>query len=89
MVLNLLDSFFIQRIKNSTFYVSTFSSSSPLSAQFAELRKTIGRRRRINTEESAKVVTAIWGTEFIQCLAALAIVHLNNLNNGMNCIMMI
>ena len=26
-------------------------------------------RRRINTEEKAKVVAAVWGTEFIQCLA--------------------
>ena len=29
-------------------------------------------RRRINTEEKAKVVAAAWGTEFIQFLAALA-----------------
>ena len=32
-------------------------------------------RRRINTEEKAKVVAAVWGTELIQFLAALAILH--------------
>ena len=32
-------------------------------------------RRRINTERKAKVVAAVWGTEFIQFLAALAIWH--------------
>ena len=31
------------------------------------------RRRRINTEEKVKVVAAVWGTELIQSLAALAI----------------
>ena len=30
---------------------------------------------RINTEEKAKVVTAVWGTEFFQLLAALATLH--------------
>ena len=29
------------------------------------------RRRRIKIEENAKVVLAVWGTEFIQVLAAL------------------
>ena len=32
-------------------------------------------RRRIKTEEKAKVVDAVWGTELIQFLAALAILH--------------
>ena len=32
-------------------------------------------RRRIKTEEKAKVVAAVWGTGFIQFLAALAIMH--------------
>ena len=30
-------------------------------------------RRRIKTEENAKVVAAVWGTEFIKFLAALDI----------------
>ena len=30
----------------------------------------LGHRRRINTKENAKVVAAVWGTEFIQFLAA-------------------
>ena len=32
-------------------------------------------RQRINTEEKAKVVAAVLGTEFIQFLAALAVLH--------------
>ena len=32
-------------------------------------------RRRITTEEKAKVVAAVRGTEFIKVLAALAILH--------------
>ena len=31
--------------------------------------------RRIKTEEKAKVVAAVWGPEFIQFVAVLAIVH--------------
>ena len=31
--------------------------------------------RRVKTEEKAKVVAAVWGTEFIQFLAALAVFH--------------
>ena len=36
---------------------------------------TSGHRRRINTEEKTTVVAAVWGKEFIQFLAALAILH--------------
>ena len=32
-------------------------------------------RRRIKTEEKVKDVAAVWGAEFIQYLAALAILH--------------
>ena len=32
-------------------------------------------RRRIKTEEKVKDVAAVWGAEFIQFLAALAIFH--------------
>ena len=34
--------------------------------------------RRINTEEKAKVIAAVWGTEFIQFLAALTIFNRTN-----------
>ena len=37
--------------------------------------------RRIKTEESAKVVAAVWGTELIQFLAALAIFFLKKRAN--------
>ena len=32
-------------------------------------------RRMIKTEEKAKVVASVWGTEFIQFLAMLTILH--------------
>ena len=32
-------------------------------------------RRRITTKEEAKVVAAVWGTELIQFIVALAIFH--------------
>ena len=38
-------------------------------------------RRRIYREEKAKVVSAIWGTEVFQFLAALAILHQDELEN--------
>ena len=41
-------------------------------------------RRIIKTEEKAKVVAAIWGTELIQFLAALAILHQDDMKKGMN-----
>ena len=41
-------------------------------------------RRRINTEDKAKVVASVWGTEFIHCLAKLAL-----LKNRINCTRMI
>ena len=33
---------------------------------------TAGHRRRIELEDKAKVVASVWGTEFVQFLAALA-----------------
>ena len=41
-------------------------------------------RRRIYTEKKAKVVAAVWGTEFIEFLAALAILHQDDLKTRMN-----
>ena len=41
-------------------------------------------RRRINTEEKAKVVAAAWGEECIQLLAVLAIVPRTILKSRMN-----
>ena len=43
-------------------------------------------RRRIYTEEKAKVVAISWGTEMLQFLAALAILHQDYLKNRLNCI---
>ena len=41
-------------------------------------------RRRIKTEEWAKVVAAAWGTELIKFLAVLPILHHADLKNRMN-----
>ena len=43
----------------------------------------------ISTEEKAKVVTAAWGTEFIQFLAAIAILHQDGMKKRMNWTIMI
>ena len=32
-------------------------------------------RRRLNTEEKAQVIAAVWGTEFTQFIVALAILN--------------
>ena len=36
-------------------------------------------RRRTNTEEKAKVVAAVWGTEFLQFLSVMAVLHWDEL----------
>ena len=41
-------------------------------------------RRRIKTDEKAKVVAVVWGTAFIQFNAALAILHQFDLKKAMN-----
>ena len=46
-------------------------------------------RRRIKTEEKAKVVASVWGKEFIEFFAALAVLPWTILNNRMNCTRMI
>ena len=40
------------------------------------------RRRRIKTEEKAKIVAVIWGTELIQFIAVKAILHRDDLKKG-------
>ena len=44
----------------------------------------INHRRRIKTEETAKVVAAGWRTEFSQFLATLAVLHQDDLKNRMH-----
>ena len=50
-------------------------------------RKGVNHRIRLNTEEKAKVVAAAWGTALILLLAALAILHQDDLKKRMNRIM--
>ena len=47
--------------------------------------KTWDHRRRMKTEEKAKVVAAALGAELIKFLAALAILHQDVLKNRKNC----
>ena len=49
------------------------------------MTERLGHRMRINSEENAKVVAAVWEAEFIQFLAALAVLHWTVLNNRLNC----
>ena len=42
-------------------------------------------RRRIYTEEKAKVVAASWGTELLQFLATLAILQQDEMKNRLKC----
>ena len=42
-------------------------------------------RRRIYTEEKAKVVAAAWATALFKFLAAIAILHRDDLKNRMSC----
>ena len=44
----------------------------------------IEHSRRIKIEEKARVVTVVWGTELIQFIAALAILHQNDRKKGLN-----
>ena len=41
-------------------------------------------RRRIKTEEKAKIVASVWGEDFIKFLAALAVLPKTILKNRMN-----
>ena len=59
---------------------------SELVLQFPVNRKI---RRRIYTGEKVKVVAAVWGTELIQFLAALAVLLQDELKKRINCTMMI
>ena len=45
---------------------------------------TYTHRSRINTEDKAKVVAAVWGTELIQFLAALTVLHQDDRKKMMN-----
>ena len=54
---------------------------------FGSTKVLCRHRRRILVK--AKVVTALWGTEFFQFLVALAVFHLENLKKRMNCTRMI
>ena len=41
-------------------------------------------KRRFYTEEKVKVVVAVWGTNYIQFLAALAVLHQDDMKIRMN-----
>ena len=43
----------------------------------------MGHRRRIYTEDKAKVVSAVWRAEFIPFLAVLAVLHQDDMKKRM------
>ena len=47
------------------------------------------QRRRIYTEENAKVVAAVWGQNLLNSFAALAILHQDDMTKRTNCNRMI
>ena len=63
---------------------STASSATSHSASLPGTLSTATHRRKIKTEEKAKVVAAVWGKEMIQFLAALAILHQDGLKKKIN-----
>ena len=75
------------RICHSPIYACAFITSLPLTTVTYPFARD--HRRRIKTEEKAKVVPAVWGTEFIQFLAALAVLDQDDMKIRMNCTRMI
>ena len=63
---------------------STASSATSHSASLPGTLSTATHRRKIKTEEKAKVIAAVWGKEMIQFLAALAILHQDGLKKKIN-----
>ena len=64
--------------------MSAFSRKKELTPLFC-FSQTKGAiiKKRIHTEEKAKVVAADWGIELIEFLAALAILYQDDLKNRM------
>ena len=50
-----------------------FHNSLPVCADPAAKLLTVQYRRKMETEGKAKVVPSVWGTKFVQFLAALAV----------------
>ena len=88
---NLINYFELQPLlENSFLYVDPKQKLKTSSTYFLKqpnrlVQGSTKHRGRINTEEKAKIVAAVWGTEFIQFLAALAILDFRTiLKNRMN-----
>ena len=60
------------------------SSNSSSEREVTATEERTRHSRRIYTEQKAKVVVAVLGTECIQILVALAILHQDDLKNRMN-----
>ena len=58
-------------------------TSEPVTARGDATGKGATQVRRIKTEENTKVVVSVWGEEFIQFLATLAVLPRMNLKNRM------
>ena len=70
---------------NSTADYAAQLEARAMASNLQTLWGSIGKNhwRLIKTEEKAKVVSAVWGTELIQFLAVLAILHQDDLKQEM------
>ena len=76
----------LKQLKNSCIYSGGFTRASNFfSVAYVYCAVCSVHRRRIYIEDKAKVVAASWGTELLHLLAALAILHQDDLKNRMNC----
>ena len=64
------------------FYYKWFALGTGLATLPARYRIHVCPIRRINTEEEAKVVAVVWGTELIQLISTLANLHQDDLKKG-------
>ena len=81
-----IDKYWSRGIIDWTIHIthSTLYSSLPSAQATAAYHQLSNYRRRIKTEEKAKVVATVWGTELIQFHAELAIFHKDDLKKRMN-----
>ena len=61
--------YFVQRINSKLMNMSDTGR---------QIMKTVEHRRRIELEDTAKIVTSVWGAKFVQLLAALTVLPRSN-----------
>ena len=72
------------RVPTSALLCKMYKDLGDMNMECGHGFESLQHRRRLKTEEKAKVLAAVWGEEFIQFLAALAVLSGMILNNRMN-----